>query len=159
MDSSIIAALIAVIGVVFGYLIGQRQTALERKRILCAEAISDALQWLELPYRIRRRTGNADETLASLAKRINHLRERLQFHEKWLRIEMPKSLTSYKCLVKEVMTAARPAIEEAWNACPVESATDMNLGLLEIGREKVDVAVERFSSDAVKALTWWRIVG
>ena len=71
---------------------------------------------------------------------------------------MPKSVESYKCLVKEVMSEAGPAIEEAWNADPIESAADMNLGLLTISREKVDVAVENFSSEAVKTLTWWRII-
>ena len=154
-----IAALMAVFGAVLAYLLGQRRTAVERKRISCAEAIADALQWLELPYRIRRRPDDAVETLASLAERTNHLRERLQFHEKWLRIELPKSVPRYRRLVEAVMAAAGPAIEEAWNASPIKSAREMNLGRLDISLDKVDAASEKFSSEVVKALAWWRILG
>ena len=132
---------------------------MERKRILCAEAIADALKWLELPYRIRRRPNDVAETLDSLGERINHLRERLQFHEKWLRVEMPNSVPSYQRLVQEVMAAAGPVIHDAWNASPVASAGDMNLDWLDIGQENVTLSVEDFSSEVVKALAWWRILG
>ena len=56
LEPSVIAALVvgasAVASAVLAYLLGQRRTSVERKRTLCAEAIADALQWLELPYRI-----------------------------------------------------------------------------------------------------------
>ena len=51
-----------------------------------------------------------------MGDRINDLRERLQFHEKWLRIEIPKSVASYQRLVREVMAAAGQEIENAWTA-------------------------------------------
>ena len=132
---------------------------MERKRIACAEAMADALRWLELPYRIRRRPDDAAETLASLSERTNHLRERLQFHEKWLRIEIPKSVCSYRRLMEAVRVAARPAIEEAWNTPPITSAKDMNIGRLDIDLDTVAANSEEFSSEASKALAWWRILG
>ena len=131
---------------------------MERKRTLCAEAIADALKWLELPYRIRRRPDNTPQTLTALGDRINDLRERLQFHEKWLRIEIPRSVASYQRLVEEVMAAARQEIEDAWTASPAESSSDMNIGQLSIIRDRVDAAVEDFSSEVVKSLAWWRIL-
>ena len=162
LGPSVIAALVVggsgVIGAVLAYLLGQRRTSVERKRTLCAEAIADALKWLELPYRIRRRPDNTPQTLTALGDRINDLRERLQFHEKWLRIEIPQSVVSYQRLVEEVMAAARQEIEDAWTASPAENASDMNIGQLSIIREGVDVAVEDFSSEVVKALAWWRIL-
>lgn len=147
-----------VIGAVLAYLLGQRRTSVERKRTLCAEAIADALKWLELPYRIRRRPDNTPQTLTVLGDRINDLRERLQFHEKWLRIEIPQSVASYRRLVEEVMAAARQEIEDAWTASPAESSSDMNIGQLSIIRDGVDAAVEDFSSEVVKALAWWRVL-
>ena len=156
LDPSVVAALVAVVGAVVAYLLAQRQAALERKRKSCAQAISDALQWLELPYRIRRRPDDAAETLSSLAERTNNLREQLEFHEKWLRIEIPNCAQSYTRLVKEVRAAAGTAIEEAWRTCPVKSAEDMNIGALDISRDKVEEAVEEFSSEVVKELSWWR---
>ncbi len=146
------------IGAVLAYLLGQRRTSVERKRTLCAEAIADALKWLELPYRIRRRPDNTPQTLTALGDRINDLRERLQFHEKWLRIEIPQSVASYRRLVEEVMAAARQEIEDAWTASPAENASDMNIGQLSIIRDGVDTAVEDFSSEVVKALAWWRVL-
>ena len=163
LGPSVIAALVvgasAVVSAVLAYLLGQRRTSVERKRTLCAEAIADALKWLELPYRIRRRQDNTTLTLTALGDRINDLRERLQFHEKWLRIEIPQAVASYQCLVREVMAAARQEIENAWTASPAESASDMNIGQLSIVRDGVNAAVEGISSEVVKALAWWRILG
>ena len=163
LEPSVIAALVvgasAVASAVLAYLLGQRRTSVERKRTLCAEAIADALQWLELPYRIRRRPDNTPQTLAALGDRINDLRERLQFHEKWLRIEIPQSVASYQRLVEEVIAAAGQEIENAWNASPAHSASNMNVGQLSITRDRVDAAVEDFSAEVVKALAWWRIMG
>ena len=157
MDPSVVAALIAVVGAVTAYLLGQRQAALERKRKSCAQAIADALQWLELPYRIRRRPDDDAGTLSSLAERINNLREQIQFHEKWLRIEIPDSAQKYGRLVSEVRAAASSAIEEAWTTGPIKSAGDMNIGELDICRDRVEEAVEEFSSAVVKELSWWRV--
>ena len=171
LEPSVIAALVvgasAVASAVLAYLLGQRRTSVERtrcwpsppERTLCAEAIADALQWLELPYRIRRRPDNTPQTLAALGDRINDLRERLQFHEKWLRIEIPQSVASYQRLVEEVIAAAGQEIENAWNASPAQSASDMNVGQLSITLDRVDAAVEDFSAEVVKALAWWRILG
>ena len=163
LEPSVIAALVvgtsAVASAVLAYLLGQRRTSVERKRTLCAEAIADALQWLELPYRIRRRPDDTPQTLTALGDRINDLRERLQFHEKWLRIEIPQSVASYQRLVGEVIAAAGQEIENAWNASPAQSASNMNVGQLSIIRDRVDAAVEDFSSEVVKALAWWRILG
>ena len=163
LEPSVIAALVvgvsAVASAVLAYLLGQRRASVERKRTLCAEAIADALQWLELPYRIRRRPDNTPQTLTALGDRINDLRERLQFHEKWLRIEIPQSVASYQRLVGEVIAAARQEIENAWNASPAQSASNMNVGQLSITRNRVDAAVEDFSAEVVKALAWWRILG
>ncbi len=163
LEPSVIAPLFvgapAVASAILAYLLGQRRISVERKRTLCAEAIADALQWLELPYRIRRRPDDTSQTLTALGDRINDLRERLQFHEKWLRIEVPQSVESYQRLVGEVRAAAGQEIEDAWNASPAQSASDMNIGQLSITRDLVDPAVEAFSAEVVKALAWWRILG
>ncbi len=56
------------------------------------------------------------------------------------------------------MAAARQEIEDAWTASPAENSSDMNIGQLSIIRDGVDVAVEDFSSEVVKALSWWRVL-
>ena len=87
--TSVVAAAIAALVAVLVYFLGQRQASVERKWRGSAEAIADALSWLELPYRIRR-TSDTPETLGALAERVHHLQERLLFHENWLRIEVPQ---------------------------------------------------------------------
>ena len=59
--------------------------------------------------------------------------------------------------MKVVMATAGPAIEDAWKTCPVKSAGEMNIGPLDINRDQVDEAVENFSLEVVKELSWWRV--
>jgi hypothetical protein len=159
LDPSVVAALVAALGALLAYLLGQRQAALERKRRACAEAIADALSWFNLPYRIRRRLSNEPETLNALNERINSLRERLEFHEMWLRVEVPKAHPHFHQLVLAVRQASRSAIEEAWESAPIRTASQMNTGGLSMNREPVEKEAEAFSSAVVRQLTWWRVLG
>ncbi len=47
--ASVVAAAKAALAAVFVYFLGQRQVTVERERRASAEAIADALSWLELP--------------------------------------------------------------------------------------------------------------
>ena len=137
------------------YVLNQRQAALERKRRACAEAISDALSWLELPYRIRRRTDDTHDTIRGLVERIHHIQERLLFHENWLRVEIPQTYPQYRDLVQEVKKAAEPAMQDAWKSSPVNSASAMNIGVL--GMESVDDPVLAFAERVRSKLALWRV--
>lgn len=158
LDPTVLAALIAVFGAMVAYWLGQRQAAVERKRRACAEAMADALKWLELPYRIRRRVDDKPATLSALAERASDLRERLEFHEKWLRVEIPTAHSHFKILLQAVRTAAGPAIEAAWSTHPAQAASQMNLGSLNLQLATVDAAVDAFSSEVTRELVWWRLV-
>ncbi len=157
LDPSVIAAVIAGLAAVLGYLIGQRQATLERKRRACAEAMADALRWLELPYRIRRRPNDDPETLNELAEKSSSLREQLGFHEKWLSVEVPQVHQSFTDLVTKVRKAAGPAISDAWEARPAETPREMNVGRL-LDTEEAERAADQFSSEVERQLTWWRIL-
>ena len=152
---SVVAAAIAALVAVLVYFLGQRQATVERKRRASAEAIADALSWLELPYRIRRRTSDTPETLGALAERVHHLQERLLFHDNWLRIEVPQAYPKYQELVRGVKEVALPFIREAWNTAPIDGASSMNVG--DLGIRPDPELVEGFSDEVKKQLALWRI--
>jgi len=153
---SVVAASIAAFVGVLVYFLGSRHSALERKRDECARAIADALAWLELPYRIRRRQDDSGETLAALAQRLHDLHERLLFHENWLRVELPGAEEKYRALVGAVKLAAVQALQEAWTSPPVSEPAGMNIGDLQVETEHVDSAVRAFSDELKRRLVIWR---
>ena len=155
MDGPVIAAIIAAASAVVVYFLGQRQASLERRRKACAEAVADALAWLELPYRIRRRLDNTKEALGALVERIHHLQERLAFHESWLRVELPQAHKIYRELLDSVRASARSALQDAWRASPMSDAAEMNIG--DLGLQPVDSLVESFSQEVRKHLAIWRV--
>lgn len=114
--------------------------------------MADAIAWLELPYRVRRRQGDDKATLDALAERFHVLHERLLFHENWLRIEVPTAHPLYKQLVAEARSAALDATRKAWESAPVQAPKDMNTGNLGIDRAKVGVAVAEFAGEVRKRL-------
>lgn len=153
------ALLVAVIGAAVGLvlnLLNQRQNALERRRRACADALADALRWLELPYRIRRRTDDNLETLGALAGRIHDLQERHEFHASWLRIEVPRAHESYAALIAGVRANAKDSMRDAWELPPIDKAADMNLMAAFPRLPGVDDLTVSFS-DTVKAeLALWK---
>jgi hypothetical protein len=104
--------------------------AQDRKREMCARALGDALAWLELPYRIRRRKDDSPETLALLAGHAHSLQEKLLFHSAWLRIELPSTAPLYDTLVSSLKALCQEPLEQAWRTPPPARPEQMNLGPL-----------------------------
>jgi len=151
-SASVIAASMALLSAVFVFYLNRKAAEIERKRTACAEAMADAIAWLELPYRVRRRQGDDKATLDALAERFHQLHERLLFHENWLRIEVPTAHPLFKTLVGESRAAALIATREAWEAPRISEPKDMNIGSLSINRAKVDGSVADFAEEARKRL-------
>jgi len=156
MHPTVNAAMIAAVISVVVFTLGVRQQALERKRKSCAEALADALSWLEIPYRIRRRPNDSPETLQALANHVHQLQERLLFHQSWLRLELPGVYESYHDLVREVRTAARSPIQDAWVANPIGSAVEMNVG--DLGLAPSDEYLTNFATRVRDQLAWWKVL-
>jgi hypothetical protein len=135
-------------------VIVQRQGTVERKRKACAEALTDALEWLELPYRIRRRLDDTSTTLALLRDHINALQARLAFHDSWLLVELPDAHARYRQLVNSIKGATHEAIFGAWKAEPITRAEQMNTGALFDGN--FDEQVAEFAAVVRSALKFWR---
>lgn len=130
MDAAVVAAIIAAGAGVAAFAVGRYVEFLERRRRLASEALSAALLWLEIPYRVRRRTDDSTVTRADLAQRIHDLHERHIFHKSWLQVEIPKAHAPYEALVNAVKRQAGEHIQGAWRSHPIERPEDMNVGLL-----------------------------
>ena len=144
--AAILAAAIAGLAAVFVYERGQRAAANDRKRETCGKAIADALAWMELPYRIRRRLDNDPETLRAMANRIHTTQESLLFYQSWLRVELPEAYDHYAQLVSALKATTRTAMQDAWETEPSAAAADMNIGELTIDRTLVDEALSRLTA-------------
>lgn len=130
MDAVVVAAIIAAGAGFTAFFLERYREALERKRRLASEALSVALLWLEIPYRVRRRTDNNPATLSDLAERIHRLQERQVFHTSWLQVEIPDAHAPYVALLKAVKQQVREYIQAAWRSDPAERPEDMNVGPL-----------------------------
>ncbi|MDE3095831.1 MAG: hypothetical protein KGK07_07505 [Chloroflexota bacterium] len=137
------------------YFFAIRQRRMDEKKATCARAVTDALAWLELPYRIRRRMNSDPETLHNLADQMHQLQERLLFDQNWMLVELLQAERSYSILVAAVKQAAEQPLRDAWLAPPVENPSGMNIGSL--GIPSVESELRSFASDARRRLSWWKL--
>jgi hypothetical protein len=128
--STIIAAVVAVTG----YMLTQAQARRERRDREFADALAAVEEYLEAPYRIRRRQAATPEAREALTSALSGLQARIALHRAWLQVEAPAVGRAYEALVsaaEALVSAARSEagaqMAEAWNAAPLTSDTDMNL--------------------------------
>lgn len=106
--ASIAAALIAAAAAYFA-------TIRDRRRVLYGEAFKSALGWVEMLYRVRRRSGVDD---AAINERFHALQESLTYYDGWIASESLFMARSYRRLVKAVKTETEPLIQQAWETKP-----------------------------------------
>jgi len=83
--------------------------------------------YLEAPYRVRRRQGSTPEIRAELASTLSDLQARIALHRAWLQVEAPAAGHAYDDLVSAARAEAGTQMTHAWNATPLTSDADMNL--------------------------------
>lgn len=85
----------------------------DRRRALYGTAYQDALAWLEMLYRVRRRANEeADER--QLVGRFHVLQEQIDYHRGWLGSESKYLARSYCRLVGEIKQQSEGPLREAW---------------------------------------------
>ena len=125
--STIIAALIAALVAVTGYALTQAWARRERRAKAFADALAAVEEYLEAPYRIRRRPGATPEVRAALTEALSDLQARIAFHRAWLQVEAPAIGQAYDALVSAARAEAGVQMAEAWDSAPLTSDADMNL--------------------------------
>jgi hypothetical protein len=125
--ATITAAAIAALVAVAGYFIAQARARRERRAKAFADALAAVEDYLEAPYRVRRRQASTPEARAALTSALNDLQARIELHRAWLQVEAPAVADAYEALVSAARTEAGTQMADAWNSTPPANDGDMNL--------------------------------
>jgi hypothetical protein len=138
----IIAALIAATGVMATIITTSGRARRERLTDMYAEALSGVSQYIEGPYRIRRRTvGNADQRVA-ITTFLSDVKARMDHSQNMLNLHAPAGVgAAYKAYVSAAMREAGQQMHEAWTMPGIKHDLDVNLR----------VAYPKVGSDAMRA--------
>jgi hypothetical protein len=148
--SVIIAALIAALVAVIGYVLTQTWARRDRRARAFADALVAVEEYLEAPYRVRRRQAPTADVRAQLAASLSDLQGRIAFHRGWLQVEAPAVSRAYDALVLAARAEAGTQMIEAWNTEPASSDPGMNLTIgyshpqADAERAKVIAAMRRY---------------
>ena len=135
------AALIAALVAVIGYSRQQRAARRVQRATMYAEALQAVEDYLEGPYRIRRRDGSAG-VRARITEAISATKSKISFYLAWLHIDASAEVAAaYEDYVLAAQREAGPQMTEAWRTRPTRKDTDVPLGR----------AYSRNDSDAARA--------
>jgi hypothetical protein len=124
---TVIAALIAALVAVTGYMLTQAQARRERRAREFAEALAAVEEYLEAPYRIRRRQSATPAARDALSNTTSDLQARIARHRAWLHVEAPIVASAYDALIAAARSEAGVQMTEAWKSAPLSSDSEMNL--------------------------------
>jgi hypothetical protein len=120
LTSSVLAGLLTHV------LAGLRASAAAR-RDRYADAVKVLVARLEYPYRIRRRTSDEPEVLASLVTIGHDLQERIAEMRAWIASEDQLLSQIFDQCLARLDGPVGQACNQAWNSPPITSAAEMNL--------------------------------
>jgi hypothetical protein len=147
--AAFIAAVSALTVALLNVLYSQWSSRVDRRRNLYSEAYKAAMAWVEMVYRVRRRSSDSED---DLVERFHDLQENIAFHEGWLATESPELARSYCKLIDAVRERASPLIRSAWSEDPRPRSQPSD-----DGDEHPDVQAARdaFLLDAQEHLSFW----
>jgi len=109
IGSGAITIVVAVLGALAAYFASQR----ERRRLLYGDAVAAISSWVEMLYRVRRRSKGQFGELDSM---FHDRQEKILYYEAWIGSESKYLARSYRRLVSSVKAATAEPIREAWDA-------------------------------------------
>ncbi len=113
---------IALLGVYITYTLNQRAVRRERRSKTFAEALTAVEEYLEMPYRIRRRP-DLPEARRELTDEVSSILARMAFHQAWLQIEASSVAGPYATLVATARAEAGVQMSVAWLQAPPSHPT------------------------------------
>lgn len=120
-------ALVALLTALATTAVARSNAAADRRRVRYAEAVATLVAWIELPYRVRRRTSDDPTTLTALADRGHELQERMAFDQAWINTQSVDVGEAYKEARVSIGPLVGGAVRSAWDSPPVTSPSEMNL--------------------------------
>ncbi|MFJ5179294.1 hypothetical protein ACIP68_36280 [Streptomyces griseoviridis] len=126
--AALIVPCIALFGAYLTYALNQRAVRRERRAKTFAEALTAVEEYLEMPYRIRRRPKSSSAVRQQLTDEVSGLLARMAFHQAWLQIEASAVAGPYATLVATARAEAGAQMSLAWGQPPITTDSGMNLG-------------------------------
>ena len=83
-----------------GYLLNQIWARNERRAKAFAEALAAVENYLEMPYRVRRRPASDPQARATLTNQMSDIKAQIAFHQAWLQVEAPHVAEAFDTLVR-----------------------------------------------------------
>lgn len=154
---AVLAVALPFLGTVLGLAAGRWAEERNRRREAYAAAVRALVAWSEYPYRVRRRTDDAPDTLRRLAELGHDLQEQLQCHRAWVRSESDRVGAIYDHAISRVKAFVGPAVAKAWASPPIREASQMNLG--DEKGESIDMLIENLDSAIAWRFGWRRALG
>lgn len=154
LSSTVVAAAVAGIVSLVTWRLEGRRADTQRRRNVYAKAFAAYKEYLEYPYRIRRRSPESPDQRAELARALGLLQRDLAYYEAWIETESEEVGERYRRMMAEMRKVAGKAMSDAWNRPGATRDADMNT-------EVVDTAglgpAERAYLESVrKHLSWAR---
>lgn len=126
--AALIGAAVTVTGVLLGIWGTARAHRRERRATLYAEALRAVADYLEGPYRVRRKDGTS-ERRAAISEHLNEVKSRVDYHQGLLQLHAASEVaTAYDAYVMAACSEAGQQMKEAWLLPPVKKDRKMNLG-------------------------------
>jgi hypothetical protein len=126
--AAVAAGLLAAGVAVFGYSRQQRSARRDQRATGYAEALRAVEDYLEAPYRIRRRDGSSAARM-SVATHVSDIQSRISFYTGWLSIHAPHDVRqAYVAFVIAAKQDAGPQMTHAWRSRPTRKDRDVPLG-------------------------------
>jgi hypothetical protein len=120
LGSTVLATLVTTI------VTGLRSSSSARRDSYAA-AVEAVVAWFEFPYRVRRRTSDAPDTLGALASLGHDVQERLAGRLAWVATDNDVVSETFDAVLAAVRGRVGDSVVEAWNTPAIVAAPDMNV--------------------------------
>jgi len=125
---TLVAGILAAAVVIVGYSIQKRRARMAERATIYAEAIRAVHDYLEAPYRVRRRDGSSTARMA-ITDHVSDIQSRLAYFATLLRVHAPDEVrAAYDDLVATVKKEAGPQMTAAWQSPPTRKDREVPLG-------------------------------
>lgn len=127
--SGVGGAFVAAMVAVLGYSVQQREARKVARATMYAHALQAVLDYLEGPYRIRRKDGSS-EARRELTQAMSTVQSQMNFHTAWPEVGAPTAVASaYADLVTAARQKAGPQMTTAWAEPPTKDDGGVPLGV------------------------------
>lgn len=154
--ATVIAAGVAALVAVIGYALTQAAARRERNRRAYGEALAAVMDYLEAPYRVRRRPASDPRTRYEITSAISEIQSRIRLHAAWLAVTSPRVSRAYNDLVVAARVEAGAHMTAAWSERAFTRDSQMALKI-RYEHPQADAARDRCLAAMRRELRWIRV--